>query len=230
MRCCPEQNRGFTLIEVMAAGVILSVLVLGLTQVWAAVGERSIDTTIRQKAVFVLNGEMERLTALYNLTGFGAGVATDTNGYGAPAGYADDRAIYRMDTNGFMPTGADAFVTDSVATFDSTVESRVLFDDNTPDSTDRNYVWIDRQRGVMGRIGWSETDLPGAGNGNGNGNGNGGTGSGLCFDYAGGTAGDNCREITLFLDYPFRLIGGVPTATGDVTRILPLKTIVGRWR
>ncbi|WP_417518831.1 type IV pilus modification PilV family protein [Minwuia sp.] len=225
MRCCPDQIRGFTLIEVMAAGVILSVLVLGLTQVWAAVAERSIDTTVRQKAVFVLNGEMERLSALYNLTAFGDSVALDTNGYGAPAGFADDRAVYRTAANAFMPTGADAFVTDSVATFEAGPDALVLLDDNSPDSTDRAYVWIDRQRGILGRVSWSELDIP-AGKPKGATAG----GSGLCFDFAGGVDGANCREITLYLDYPFRLVGGTPTSSDDVVRILPLKTIVGRWR
>lgn len=215
MRCCPDRQAGFTLIEVMAAGVILSVLVLGLTQLWAIAGERSLDGTLRQKAVFVLGGEMERLSALYNLTGFGATVAADTTGYGSPSGFPDTRAIFRTAANGFMATGGDAFVTDSLTAFEAGADALVLLHEQAGDAADRNFVWIDRDRGILGRLSWSQADLTANG--------------GSCFDFAGGAGGSACRLITLLLEYPFRISGGAPAADG-VTRIIPLKTIAGRWR
>lgn len=221
MRCSRKTTSGFTLVEVMAAGVILGILTIGLTQVWAIAGERSLDSTIRQKAVFVLNGQMERLTALYGRTGFGAVVAVDTTGYGSPAAYPDTRAVFRMDTNGFMNSGLDAFVTDSLATFEAGGEALIYFD-NQGGAGDRNFVWIDPDRNVLGRLSWSETVIPAP---------TGGPPSGtrLCFGFAGGIDGSNCREVALYLEFPFRLIGGAPTE-GDTVRIMPLKTIVGRWR
>ncbi|MBT4490192.1 MAG: prepilin-type N-terminal cleavage/methylation domain-containing protein, partial [Rhodospirillaceae bacterium] len=56
---------GFTLVEVLAATVITSILVLGLANLWTAVAGEVDGLTMRQKAIFVLNGQMERLTALY---------------------------------------------------------------------------------------------------------------------------------------------------------------------
>lgn len=219
MQCCPDRARGFTLIEVMTAGVILSVLVLGLTEVWSVAGARSIDSTVRQKAVFVLNGEMERLSALYNLTGFGDAVVQDTTGYGLPAPYPEPRAVYRTDANNFMPPVTGLFVVNTAAAFLLGADAQVLLD-GAAGSAERNYVWIDRDRGIMGRLSWSEVDLPTGSQAGG--------ASGLCLDYSGGTAGDNCREISLYLEYPFRLVGTVPTADPDGTDIMPLKTIVGR--
>jgi len=218
MRCCPDRQAGFTLIEVMAAGVILSVLALGLTQIWAIAGERSIENTVRQKAVFVLGGEMERLTALYNLTRFGATVTADTDGYSSPASFPDTRAIFRPSANALMASGADAFVTANVAVFESGADALVLLDDDADNTADRNYVWIDRERGILGLLSWSEIDVVPVGGG-----------EALCFDFSGGAGGVACREISLYLEYPFRLKGGIPTAE-SFTEILPLKTIVGRWR
>lgn len=205
----------------MSAGVILGILTLGLTQVWAIAGERSIDATVRQKAVFVLNGQMERLTALYGRTGYGAAVAVDTTGYGSPAAYPDTRAVYRLNANGFMDSTFGAFVTDVSATFQVGGEGLVLLDEQGG-TGDRNYVWIDQDRNVLGRLSWAETTIPEP---------TGGPASGtrLCFDFAGGTGGANCREVALYLEYPFRLIRGTPVE-GDPLRIVPLKTIVGRWR
>lgn len=225
MRCSPDtrRNAGFTLIEVMAAGMILSVLALGLSNLWAVVGERSIDATLRQKAVLVLNGEMERLAALYNLTGFGASTAADTSGYGADAAFADDRVIYRASANSFMAGAGDAFVADR-ATFLAGPDALVLLEDATGDAADRNYVWIDRPRGILGRLSWAETDIDDADCSGG------GAGSCLCYDWSGGAGGVACREIALYLEYPFRLTGTAVAEAADRTEALPLKTIVGRWR
>ena len=58
-------DRGFTLIEVLAAGTILSVVALSLVKAWTVFDGLSFDLLLRQKAVFVLNGEMERAWATY---------------------------------------------------------------------------------------------------------------------------------------------------------------------
>lgn len=65
-----RRQRGVTLIEVMIALVLTSILVLGLSGLWANVSRQFLFLTLKQKAVFVLNGEMERLSALYRFTDF----------------------------------------------------------------------------------------------------------------------------------------------------------------
>ena len=56
---------GMTLIEVMITIVLLSILVLGISGLWANVTGDFLALTTRQKAIFVLNGEMARLSALF---------------------------------------------------------------------------------------------------------------------------------------------------------------------
>ncbi len=58
-------ERGFTLIEVMVGMVLASILVMGLTSLWGVVGNQFSDLNLRQRAVFALNGEMERLSSIY---------------------------------------------------------------------------------------------------------------------------------------------------------------------
>lgn len=230
MPCAPDTARptdaaarqaGFTLVEVMAAGVILSVLALGLAHMWAAVGAQSIDLTVRQKAVLVLNGEMERLSSLYFFTGFGAITSTDTSGYDTPTGFVDDRVIYRSATNAFMATGGDAFVVDQ-ATFLAGADSLVLLQDAVGTSDDRNFVWIDRERNIVGRLSWVEEDVAKQRTCDGQ--------DCFCFDWAGGPGGTECREVTLYLEFPFRMTETGPEEMDQPILIMPLKTVVGRWR
>ena len=54
-------DEGSTLVEVMVASTVLSVVALGLVNAWTVMDRMSFDTLLRQKAVFVLNAEMERL-------------------------------------------------------------------------------------------------------------------------------------------------------------------------
>ena len=230
MRCVPDRGMhdarearqaGFTLVEVMAAGVILSVLAVGLAHMWAAVGAQSIDLTVRQKAVFVLNGEMERLSSLYFFTGFGAVTVTDTSGYDTPTGFVDDRVIYRDATNSFMASGGDAFVVDQ-ATFLAGADSLVLLQDAVGTANDRNFVWIDRNREIVGRLSWVEETVAKQDTCNNK--------DCFCFDWAGGTNGTDCREITLYLEFPFRMTPTGPETMDQPLQIMPLKTVVGRWR
>jgi len=205
----------------MAAGVILSVLAVGLSHMWAAVGAQSVELTTRQKAVLVLNGEMERLSSLYFFTGFGATTTTDTSGYDTPTGFVDSRVIYRAGTNGFMASGGDAFVVDQSA-FLSGAESPGLLEDATGTADDRNYVWVDRPRNIVGRRSWVEQN--GAQQQSCDGI------DCFCYDWAGGTGGTLCREITLYLEFPFRMTGSGPEEMDRPVIIMPLKTVVGRWR
>lgn len=205
----------------MAAGVILSVLAVGLTHMWVAVGAQSVELTVRQKAVLVLNGEMERLSSLYFFTGFGASTVADTSGYDTPSGFVDSRVIYRDGTNGFMPNGNNRFVVNKDE-FRFGATFLVFLQDAPGQADDRNFVWIDRERDIVGRLSWIEQDVAQQE-----------TCDGLdcfCFDWAGGSGGTECREITLYLEFPFRMTASGPAEMDQPTLIMPLKTVVGRWR
>ncbi len=51
---------GFTLLEVMMTMVLLSILILGTSSLFTRVNEIFFQLNLKQKAVFVLNGEMAR--------------------------------------------------------------------------------------------------------------------------------------------------------------------------
>ena len=70
----PSPQDGFTLVEVLAAGAVLSAVTLCAVRAWAVVDGLSFDLQLRQKAVFALNGEAERLAAARGLAQ--AGVAS----------------------------------------------------------------------------------------------------------------------------------------------------------
>src|SRR5258705_12129013 len=65
-----HRQRGFSLLEVMFASSILSVIILGVGGFWYAANSRVTDLVLRQKAIFVINAEVERLTAIYVFTAF----------------------------------------------------------------------------------------------------------------------------------------------------------------
>jgi len=90
-------QQGFTLIEAMTAGLVLSIITIGLMSAWTVAGANVNDLVVREKAIWTLNGHMERISALYQFTDFGAfGVSTST-GYNATTSDPD------------VPTGAMPF-------------------------------------------------------------------------------------------------------------------------
>lgn len=204
---CPERLRagsGFTLVEVMAGMLLTGLLVVGLTGLWAMVGEQFFRLTLRQKAIFALHGHMERIAALYRWTGF-RGEATL---------HADlTRIIHRTGINGtelsnvFIP-GLVVRRTDATAVLAADfVPGQILFMDL---ATDDNIIWLDRARAVTARITWAldEARLGCAANG----------------------ADSRCYRLWLTLDYPFRFQAGTGPAEAmwDRTETLSVQTLVGR--
>lgn len=192
------------------ASAILGVVALSLIRFWSVFDSLSFDLLLRQKAVFVLDGEMARLNNLYTTSGFGAGLRPLTTGY-TPVpriSGSDSRLTYSS-----LSTGVD-FVVTSTAAF-AAADQLVLLDGLLTGA--RNYVWLDRDRQLAARIGWIEAPLTGC------------VGACQCLAFgniAGLLAGD-CKVLTLILDYPFTLTGGAPAARGT-TKTLTLSTIVGR--
>lgn len=236
-----SDDRGFTLVEVMAAGAVLSAVALGLVNAWAVMDRMSFDTLLRQKAVFVLNAEMERLATLYRTTSFGQGPRERTTGYPAVNNLTggDTRLVYKMDSKGGRNAELVDFVTERANEFAASDDSVWLTGDR---QSSRNYVWLDRGRNLAARISWTECEIsanaasycwdgtaaarapvpPKLSNSN---------QQYFCTDFDNKDTGDRCRLIQLVLEYAFRVdVQGAavtPVAAGG-NRVLTLSTIVGR--
>lgn len=214
----PRSQAGFTLIEVMTASVILAIFIVGLGTSWV-VADRRVDKLVnRQKAIFIANGEMERVTALYNLTTFGVAGAVTTTSYDGPAYLPSTRLIYPSALSTYVGGGNDYTTTNST-TFQTGSEFLVWI--NAPGTTtaNRTYVWINRSENVMARLSWVVTNITPAQ-----------CVVGLdgcaCFNYS-GLLGGSCQKIDLFLEYPYRLTGGAPVANSNLQTVI-LSSIVGR--
>ena len=227
------RQRGFTLIEAMTAGVVLSILAMGLVGLWSTAGGAVNDVVIREKAIWALNGQMERLTALYQFTNFGDGGGTTSSGYGYPAAYASTRLVYGddlLDVVGGLLGGLLGLDADDVAFLESPAD----FEDaeGYPVAVfalpARNYVWVDRDRDIVGRLSWQQSNVVVNTCGAENEPGGGGSAC-LCRDFD-GSGGARCREIMLTLEYPLRWnrASNQAVAMPQPTEILSLRTIVGR--
>jgi prepilin-type N-terminal cleavage/methylation domain-containing protein len=216
-------QRGYTLMEVMIASVILSVFVLGMSGFWYSAVGRAYDLVLRQKAVFVLNAEMERISALYVYTNFAdcgtfcsSGPVT-TNGYDGLASIPSTRFVYPSDVSDYTNSGD--YVTTNANTFQSS-EFQVYLDSSFFSSNNRTYVWIDKSRNIVGRLSWTTSDVTA---------GSCGYNDCSCQKFDNSTSnGQRCQMLSVYLEYPYKF-----STTGTVTapasmQTLSLKTIVGR--
>ena len=218
-----HRQRGFSLIEVMFASMILSVIILGVGGFWYAANSRVADLVLKQKAIFVLNAEVERLTALYAFTGFPVdalnGPVITTPYDGLPA-LPVTRLVYPSDLTSFMGAGNN-FVTTSANTFATGSEFLVWINSNILPALNRSYVWIDKNRNLVGRLSWVDTPIN----------------IGSCiqlldcscqkFDNS-SLNGGRCRRLDVYLEYPYRFaISGTVTAPAQLETI-SIKTIAGR--
>lgn len=223
-----EDDQGFTLVEVIVAGAMLSVLVLCLIQTWAVCNRLSFDLLLRQKAVFVLGGEMERLASLYNTTTFGALPPASSGGYPSLAN------IPNSATRSIYPTRSLPFVTSASATF--LTDDTYVWSSGSPGT--RNFVWLDRDRGVLARLSWIGCAVSASTVSN---------TAQACWTRAGkvpksppgtpfacynGLVAKACQLLTLVLDYPYRLQDDTPVQDpqSPALRTMTLNTIVGRRR
>ena len=216
-----HRQRGFSLLEVMFASMILSVIILGVGGFWYAASSRVADLVLKQKAIFVLNAEVERLTALYVFTGL-ATAATDnpvvTTGYDGVGPFT--RLVYPSDLTSYMG-GANNFVTTSANTFSTGSEFLVWDNLGFISALNRTYVWIDKKRNLVGRLSWVDTPIN----------------IGSCIQNADcscqrfdnqSLSGGRCRRLDIYLEYPYRFaVSGTVTAPAQLETI-SVKTIVGR--
>ena len=244
MPCCPDRpasprdgaqdgERGSTLVEVLAAAGILSAVVLCLANLWPTFDRLSFDLLLRQKAVMVLNGETERLAALYATTALGAatGFAANTpttSGYAVLPNFTGSgaREAYVANTSGLETTTA-------TGTFLSAKSDATVLVTGSGTAM-RNYVWLDRARGLAAQLSWVEcgvsaTLVTDCWNGTLGGKKKTPKSSDPydCYAFNGTDSTDQCRLVVVVLDYPFKVsASGVPAAIGS--RTLTLSTIVGR--
>lgn len=221
----PAANqRGFSLMEVMVASTILSIMILGMSSFWFSAAQRASDVVLRQKAIFVLNAEVERLTALYTWTAFGASNPNGTQvstGYTGASGIPTSRLVYPANVGTLMPANTDNFITSTVATFQTGSEFLVWLEANSPSTANRNYVWIDRGKNIVGRLSWVTTDIVVSSC-------IAGTDCSCQQFNNNATAGGRCRALDVYLEYPYRYNPSGPAIAPAKLETVSLKTIVGR--
>lgn len=209
---------GFSLIEVMTAAMVLSVFIVGIGGFWVVGDQQANEVVLREKAVLIANGEMERLSALYNNTGFGFGGASTTTGYESSSPFPTTRLTYPTTLDPLYTSAADDYVTTSAATFGGNTESYIWVTSQLSPALNRSYVWLDGSQNIMGRISWVVSTITPSQCVVGT--------SCVCKSFSGMGTG-SCQRLDLFLEYPFRLVSNVPVAGANLDEVA-LSTIVGR--
>jgi prepilin-type N-terminal cleavage/methylation domain-containing protein len=220
MRCSDrlKGQRGFTLMEVMTAALILSALVVSIGSGWVVADRETSNLIIRQKAIFVASAEMERLTTLYGTTSFGALGPVSTTGYTETPAFPSTRLIYPTTLSPLYLSGPQDYTTTSANTFKTGSQFQVWINSNLLSSLNRAYLWVDHDHNVMGRISWTTSNISA--------NPCTGLDTCSCLDPT-GLLPANCQKLVLYLEYPYRLVSGSPVAASTLQTI-SLSTIVGR--
>src|SRR5579875_3901409 len=112
-------QRGFTLIEVLSASMVLSVFIVAIGASWIVADRRVNQLVLRQKAIFAASAEMERLSVLYDTTSFGVSGAVTTTAYDGPSYLPGTRLIYPSPLTPYSGGPASDFTTTSATTFQS---------------------------------------------------------------------------------------------------------------
>jgi prepilin-type N-terminal cleavage/methylation domain-containing protein len=220
MRCSDRlrSQRGFSLMEVMAAALILSALVASIGAGWVVADRETTNLIVRQKAIFVADAEMERLTALYGTTAFGALGPVSTTGYSETPAFPSTRLTYPTSLSPLYLSGTQDYTTTSASSFKSGSAFQVWVNGNLLSSLNRAYVWVDQDHNVMARISWTATSFsPNVCIG---------TDNCYCLDPT-GLLGGYCQKLVFYMEYPYRLVSGNAVADSHL-QTLTLSTIVGR--
>jgi prepilin-type N-terminal cleavage/methylation domain-containing protein len=215
-----KNQRGFTMIEVMTAAMILSGMVIGIGSGWVVADREVTNLITKQKAIFMADAEMEQLTVLYGTTSFGSGGPQSTTGYTETAAFPSTRLIYptTLDPT-YIPAGQD-FVVNTVSSFTNAgSDFQVWVQSNTPSSLNRAYMWIDYANNIVGRISWTTSNISPAACVVG--------GDGCPCLAPSGVGSSSCQKLTFYMEYPYHMVSGSPVAESNL-RTITLSTIVGR--
>lgn len=198
---------GFTIIELMVGMVLISIMVLGMNNLWFVVDDYFFRLQLRQKAVFSLTGELERLAAFGRFSSLMSLAATHGDNQ-ATIG----RWIYRADP----PTVSVGFVITENAlppiTSNTFNEDQVLFvnapGNNQPE--DENIIWLDRDNLITAKFEWEV----------------------LSQEQVGDCFGAGCYRIEARLSYPYRLVDNTSPAQTSMGAIstIAIRTNLGRRR
>ncbi|MBF0107917.1 MAG: hypothetical protein HQL76_01900 [Magnetococcales bacterium] len=134
----------------MMGTVLLSFFVIGVSEFWSVLKGRLVRNSIRQQAVFVLHGQMERLTAIYREDDGTYRTYGGTTGYNAHHPDSEHSILTDSD-NELVTDQVNDFILGVVFYLDMGVPGR--------SSSDRNVVWIDQEHGVAGTVSWVLTNV-----------------------------------------------------------------------
>lgn len=197
--------------------MVLSIFIVAIGACWITADRQANNLVIRQKAIFAASAEMERLTALYGNTSFGAAGPLTTSAYDGPAVLPATRLTYPTSLSGYI--GGSNYITTSAATFQSGSPFQVWETNQLAPTANRSFVWLDPTQNVMARLSWKTTAITPASCVVGN------DGCG-CLNFQGSLTG-LCQRLDLYLEYPYRLVSGNAVA-GATLQTVTLSTIVGR--
>jgi len=196
------------MVEVMVSLALVSVLVLLLNRSWAIVGEQFLRLELRQRAVYALNGEVERFVILSREDRLG----DNANEIEAIIKNSQNREIY--DT-------AIAFVSSDENDFSDDADAQAgMLLHYTDVDFNKNLVWLDKSRNIVGVLTFVRTDMDGvlvtdAPDTDPN-------GANPCFL-------ERCKLVDLYVEYPYRFQAGPLISTHDTIAPIEIRvrTIVG---
>ncbi|GAB0058891.1 hypothetical protein SIID45300_03250 [Candidatus Magnetaquicoccaceae bacterium FCR-1] len=196
-------HQGFTLIEILLVVIMIGLLMIGMVGIWDLLAREFLALQLRQKAIFALHGQMERIAALnrhqVNFTTW------KTSGY--PATHLDPQADHQI-----LQTVPNNLIVYSTTALDQ--PGKILLHQPAGlDPTARNVILLDPERRITGELSWTEEPLT----------------TQPC--YTGDAGGGWCRKLTLYLDYPYLFPESDSQTSqpwGGPISTLTLRTIVGR--
>ncbi|MGB0712901.1 MAG: type IV pilus modification PilV family protein [Gammaproteobacteria bacterium] len=208
--------RGFSLIEVVVAMALISMLVLGLSATWVTVDDHFYRLNLRQRAIFLANNEMERLASLGRHTDFfSLSEGTFQDDAGARWIYRGAPVFTGSPPQDLVVTvNALSTPTKTPLTWD---ERQILFLDTDAvfsPTTELNVLWLDQANNVTARF---EFEIIA-------------DSASIGTHDMGGCLGDSCHLIEVRVSYPYRFVDGVDPAEDSMGGVetIALRTIVGQ--
>ncbi len=206
----------------MFASTILSIFILGIGSFWYQASSRTYELVLKEKAIFALSGELERISALYVYTSYAADAV---NGPLITTGYTDGlaslpttRLIYAGNISSYA---ANDYVRNVYGSFNAD-EFEVFVKSNILPALKRDYIWVDKSRSVVGRLSWTATDITSV------------TSCVQGFDCSCqrsdnvASSGGRCQLLDVYLEYPYRIDSSGNITAPQSLQTISLRTIVGR--